>query len=61
MHTLLWSYVGWHQFPRELSAFDVRQFISPRQRKPHVLRPRFRADRRLGAAIQFGFVPMTGT
>jgi hypothetical protein len=26
MRTLLWSYLGWRRFPRELSAFEVRRF-----------------------------------
>ena len=61
MRTLLWSYLGWRQFPRELSTFEVRQFFSLRLRERHVLRRRFRARGRLGAAIQLGFVRMTGT
>ena len=61
MRTLLWSYLGWRQFPRELSTFEVRQFFSLRPRERHVLRRRFRAHGRLGVAIQLGFVRMSGT
>ncbi len=28
MRTLLWSYLGWRQFPRDTSAFEVRHFFS---------------------------------
>ena len=61
MRTLLWSHGEWHRFPRELSTLEVRQFFSPWARERHVLRRRFRARGRIGAAIQLGFVRMTGT
>lgn len=60
MGTLLWSYLGWHRFPRELSSFEVRRFFSFSLADRHVLRRRFRSRARLGAAIQLGFVRMTG-
>lgn len=28
MRTLLWSYLGWRRFTREMSAFEVRRFFS---------------------------------
>src|ERR1700751_4823316 len=61
MRTLLWSYLGWHRFPRELSLFEVRRFFSLSLPDRHVLRRRFRSRARLGAALQLGFVRMTGT
>jgi len=61
MSTLLWSYLGWRRFPRELSAFEVRRFFSLGPADRQVLRRRFRSRARLGAAIQLGFVRMSGT
>jgi TnpA family transposase len=61
MRTLLWSYLGWRRFPREISAFEVRRFFSLAPEDRQVLRRRFRSRARLGAAIQLGFVHMTGT
>lgn len=61
MRTLLWSYLGWRRFPRELSAFEVRHFFSLTRRDREALRKRIRTRARLGAAIQLGFVRMTGT
>jgi hypothetical protein len=60
MRTLLWSYLGWHRFPRELSPFEVRRFFSLSLPDRDVLRRRFRSRARLGAALQLGFVRMTG-
>jgi hypothetical protein len=60
MRALLWSYLGWRRFPRELSAFEVRQFFSFSPEDRYALRRRFRQRARLGAAIQLGFVRMTG-
>ena len=51
MRTLLWSYLGWHRFPRELSLFEVRRFFSLSLPDRHVLRRRFRSRARLGAAV----------
>jgi hypothetical protein len=28
MRTLLWSYLGWRRFPRDMSAFEVRHCFS---------------------------------
>jgi hypothetical protein len=54
MRTLLWSYLGWRRFSREMSSFEVREFftfdLAVRQR----LRRRFRSRARLGAALQLG-------
>jgi hypothetical protein len=61
MRTLLWSYLGWRRFPRELTAFEVRHFFCLNARDRQVLRKRFRTRARLGAAIQLGFARMTGT
>lgn len=28
MRTLLWSYLGWRRFPRDMSAFELRHIFS---------------------------------
>jgi TnpA family transposase len=61
MGSLLWSYLGSRRFPREMSTFEVRRFFTLSNDDRHVLRRRFRSRSRLGAALQLGFVRMTGT
>jgi hypothetical protein len=50
MRTLLWSYLGWRRFPRELGAFEVRHFLSLTRRDREALGKGFRTQARLGAA-----------
>jgi hypothetical protein len=61
MRTLLWSYLGWRRFPRDMSAFEVRHFFSFSVADRRELRVRYPRRLRLGAALQVGFVRMTGT
>ena len=61
MSTLLWSYLGWRRFPSELSGSEVRRLFAFSASDRHALRRRFRRRARLGAALQLGFVRMTGT
>jgi hypothetical protein len=61
MRSLLWSYLGSRRFPREVSTFEVRRFFTLSSDDRHVLRRRFRSRSRLGAALQLGFVRVTGT
>src|SRR5271170_3589934 len=61
MRSLLWSYLGSRRFPREMSTFEVRHFFTLSSDDRHVLRRRFHSRSRLGAALQLGFVRMTGT
>jgi len=61
MRSLLWSYLGSRRFPREMSTFEVRRFFTLSSDDRHVLRRRFRSRSRLGAALQLGFLRMTGT
>ena len=49
MSTLLWSYVGWRHFPRELSGFEFRRFFTFSTADRHALRRRFRSRARLGS------------
>jgi len=61
MRTLLWSPPRWRRFLRELSAFEARRFFSLGPADRQILRRRIRTRARFGAAIQLGFVRMTGT
>ena len=61
MRSLLWSYLGSRRFPREMSTFEVRRFFTLSRDDRLVLRRRFRSRSRLAAALQLGFVRMTGT
>ena len=60
MGSLLWSYLGSRRFPREMNSFEVRRYFTLSSEDRHVLRRRFRSRSRLGAALQLGFVRMTG-
>ncbi len=61
MDSLLWAYLGSRRFPRELSSFLVWRFFTLSSDDRLVLRRRFRSRSRLGAALQLGFIRMTGT
>ena len=61
MRTLLWTYLGWRRFPRELSEFEVRRFFSFSTKDRRELRVRYPVRLRLGAALQLGFLRMTAT
>ena len=61
MPSLLWSYLGSRRFPREMSPFEVRRFFTLSRDDRLILRRRFRSRSRLAAALQLGFVRMTGT
>ena len=61
MRSLLCSYLGSRRFPREISTFEVRRFFTLSRDDRLILRRRFRSRSRLAAALQLGFVRMTGT
>jgi Domain of unknown function (DUF4158) len=61
MRSLLWSYLGSRRFPRDMSTFEMRRFFTMPSDDRLVLRRQFRSRSRLGAALQLGFVRMTGT
>jgi len=61
MRTLLWSYLGQRQFPKEMSRFEVQHFFTFTDGDRRELRIRFPKRVRLGAALQLGFLRMTGT
>jgi TnpA family transposase len=61
MHTVLWTYLGWRRFPRELTSFEARRFFSFSAKDRRELRVRYTRRLRLAAALQLGFVRLTGT
>jgi hypothetical protein len=52
--------VGAERLPRTLSEFDVARFFSLLLDDAKEIRERFRADRRLGVAVQFVFLRASG-
>jgi len=61
MDTFRWTYLGWRRFPRDLSRFEVRRYFSLNAEDRRELRVRYPVRLRLGAAVQRGFVRLTGT
>lgn len=61
MHSVLWTYLGWRTFPRELTSFEARRFFTFSAADRRELRIRYKRRLRLGAALQLGFVRLTGT
>ncbi|MDM0022093.1 DUF4158 domain-containing protein [Variovorax saccharolyticus] len=53
-------FVGADRLPRTLSEFDVARFFSLLPDDAKEIRERFRADRRLGVAMQFVFLCASG-
>jgi hypothetical protein len=60
MRTLLWSYLGQRQFPKEMSRFEIQNFFTFTDNDPGTAHS-FPEEVRLGAALQLGFLRMTGT
>jgi hypothetical protein len=52
MRTLLWSYPGQRQFPKEMSRFEIQHFFTFTDDDRRELRIRFPKRVRLGAALQ---------
>jgi hypothetical protein len=59
MHSLLGSYLGRRQFPKDMSRFEIRHFFQLTDGERRELRVRFPKKVRLGAALQLGFLRMT--
>ncbi|MBT2303890.1 Tn3 family transposase [Variovorax paradoxus] len=53
-------FVGADHLPRTLSEFDVARFFHLAPNEAEAIRERFRADRRLGVAVQFVFLRASG-
>ena len=53
-------YLGWQTLPAELSAFDIERFFTFSPVDLAAIRSRYKDTLRLGAALQVGFLQMTG-
>jgi hypothetical protein len=55
------SYIGRHDFPKSLPDYLLRQWFTLNSRDRSAIRKAFRSRHRIGAALQLGFIGMTGT
>ena len=55
------AYIGRHEFPKGLGEFELRQWFTFGARDRRTIRKTFRSKHWIGAALQAGFVAMTGT
>jgi Domain of unknown function (DUF4158) len=55
------TYVGRHDFPKSLPDFLLQQWFTFNDRDRRAIRKAFRSRHWIGAALQHGFVGMTGT
>jgi hypothetical protein len=54
------AYIGRHEFPKALAEFELRPWFTFDARVRHEIRKAFRSRYWIGAALQLGFVRMTG-
>ena len=59
---LAWQlrYLGWQSLPADLSTFDIERFFTFSDPDLAAIRSRYKDELRLGAALQVGFLQMTG-
>ena len=55
------TYVGRNDFPKSLPDFLLRQWFTLNARDRRAIRKAFRSRHWIGAALQLGFLGMTGT
>jgi TnpA family transposase len=55
------AYIGRHDFPKGLGEFELRQWFTFDIRERRSIRKAFRSRHWIGAALQAGFIAMTGT
>ena len=55
------AYIGRHEFPKNLSEFELRQWFTFDERDRPGIRKAFRSRYWIGAALHLGFLAMTGT
>jgi hypothetical protein len=55
------TYVGRHDFPKSLLDFLLQQWFTLNERDRRAIRKAFRSRHWIGAALQLGFLGMTGT
>jgi len=53
-------YLGWTRLPAEVSEFEITHFFSLRPEERSAVLTRYRDSLRLGAALQIGFLKMSG-
>jgi len=61
MHEWQLAYLSRHTFPAELSDFELRQTLTFDAQKREDIRRAFRSRLPIGAALQLGFLRLTGT
>lgn len=61
IHRWQYQYLGTTIFPKTLSAVELRAFFTYSDDEIAALRARFRSTLRVGAAVQLGFIKMTGS
>jgi Domain of unknown function (DUF4158) len=61
VHVLQSTYVGRHDFSKSLPDFLLQQWFTLNDRDRRVIRKAFRSRHWIGAALQLGFLGMTGT
>jgi hypothetical protein len=55
------AYTGRHEFPKNLSEFEPRQWFTFDERDRRCIRKAFRSHYWMSAALHLGFLAMTGT
>lgn len=60
IHRWQYQYLGATTFPKTLSEVELRAFFTYSEEQIAALRARFRSALRVGAAVQLGFLKMTG-
>src|SRR6266851_2923886 len=55
------TYLGRHDFPKTLPDFLLQQWFTLNERDRRAIRKAFRSRHWIGAALQLGFLGMTGT
>jgi len=53
-------FLGWRRMPAELSEFEIAHFFTLRPIEIRAVRSRYKETLRLGAALQLGFLKMSG-
>ena len=61
VHRWQYQYLGTMIFPKTLSAVELRAFFTYSDEEIAALRTRYRPALRVGAAVQLGFLKMTGS
>lgn len=60
IHRWQYQYIGTSTFPKALSTVELQAFFTFTEDQIAALKKRFRAHVKIGAAIQLGFLKMSG-